>query len=208
MTYAAVCSRVRSLTHWAWPGINPHPQRDNVRSLFRWAMVGTPLWDICNCIMLNIPAVQVSFYIFFIQETYLMFFFLLGIGKSRGWISEECFQRVIWLLLGGYGGAQGSCFSSFHSCCLIQLIWKAKRIINSSGNQVGRSQLFRCPIFINEKNILSIFGLIYGVVRNSQRGKNWFFCFVIKFTFDSASFLIVTSIRDACCPSEFLVVVN
>lgn len=55
--------------------------------------------------MIKILAVKVSFYNFCTEEINLIFFFLLGIGKSEGGQSEECFQRVIWLSLTGYGGA-------------------------------------------------------------------------------------------------------
>lgn len=132
--------------------------------------------------MIKVLAVNVSFYYFCTVETYLVFFLsfpfffcscccFLGIGKSRGWKSEECFQRVIRLSLAGYGGAWGSSFYYFLSCYPMQLTWKRKRIISSSGNQVGMSWLFFCPVFINEKTILSILVLISGGVGNIQRGK-------------------------------------
>lgn len=41
--------------------------------------------NIYNAIFLKVLAVEVSFYNFFTEEAYMMFFlFLLGIGKSRG----------------------------------------------------------------------------------------------------------------------------
>jgi len=46
--------------------------------------------NIYNAILLKVLAVEVSFCNFFTEETYMMFFFfLLGIGKSRGWILKN-----------------------------------------------------------------------------------------------------------------------
>ena len=41
-TYAAVCSNIRSLIHWARPGIKPVSSRILVGSLTCWATRGTP----------------------------------------------------------------------------------------------------------------------------------------------------------------------
>ena len=42
-TYTAASANARSLTHWQGQALNPHPHRDNVRSLTCWATMGT-LW--------------------------------------------------------------------------------------------------------------------------------------------------------------------
>ena len=42
MPQLVACGNSGSSTHWARPGIESHPQRDNVGSLTCWASVGTP----------------------------------------------------------------------------------------------------------------------------------------------------------------------
>lgn len=115
--------------------------------------------------------------------------------------SEECFQRVIFLWLPGSGGAWGSCFHCFHSCCPMQLNWKAKRIISSSGNQVGMSWLFLCLTVINEKDIFS--NCICALVGNKLERKNRLCVLIMQHTLGFYSCLIVTSFSDACYPLEF-----
>ena len=41
VTYATAHGDAVSLTHWARPGLTPHPHRDNVRLLTHWATMGT-----------------------------------------------------------------------------------------------------------------------------------------------------------------------